>query len=688
MISEIIPEIKTRREGETFSYLVPEELKSDIKVGSIVEIPFGRQTIRGVVSDIKYHVSSEEDTERKYKLKNIKTHNTSFIIHDTYIKIAKWIAEYYFCSLGEAIGLFLPPAIKNVRSQITPLRSKSYAGRANYLSTSLEAGKSQTNIKLKNLNTEQKDIFEELEKSLLDKEKKPALIYGVTGSGKTEIYIKLAAEVIKEGKQVVVLVPEIVLTPQTVERFEEIFGDLVCLMHSKMSKSQKYHCYNDFYNNKKPIIIGPRSALLVPSTNIGLIIVDEEQEESYKQEQNPKYNAVELAEKIAEANNALLILGSATPRVETFYKTQTGDFDCYEIKSRYRQLILPPAEVVDLREEIRAENYSPISRRLAELIGQTLKAKRQSLLFLNRRGSSTFVSCRDCAEVINCPKCDIPLIHHIGSNSGLRCHHCDYKTAVPNVCPNCQSTRIKYFGAGVEKIELEIRELFPKARVLRVDAETLSNEADYKKFYSDFKNHKIDIAIGTQILAKGLDIPGVDLVGIVSADVGLHLPYFRASEKTFRILTQVSGRSGRRDNVGKTLIQTYWPNSRAIIAASKHDYKLFYDEEIKNREELNYPPFSQIVRVVSEDKNMAKAKDRLILLSKELDRENIDYIGPGLCFFQRIRDKWRYHIIIKSKISDLGSGLGRDGQISNIKLREIYLKHQNLNWDVDAYNML
>jgi len=656
MIADVIPEIKTRGGGETFSYLVPKELEGDIKIGSIVEVPFGRQIIRGVIattSNLKPQISN-------FQLKNIKSINKAFSIPKQYIKIARWVSEYYFCSLGESIELFLPPDIKNPRQKSEILNPKSEA---------------ISNIK--NLNTEQKKIFKELKKSLPSKVKKPALIFGVTGSGKTEIYIKLAEEVIKQGKQVIVLVPEIVLTPQTVERFEEVFAEKVCLMHSKMSKSQKYHCYSDFYYNKKPIIIGPRSALLVPSMNIGLIIIDEEQEESYKQEQNPKYNAIDLAEQISMRNNALMVLGTATPRIETFYKTQTKEFDFFEIKSRYRQLILPPAETIDLREEIKAENYSPISRRLQELIDQTLKAKRQTLLFLNRRGSSTFVSCRDCAEIINCPKCDIPLIHHIGGNAGLRCHHCDYKTAVPSVCPKCGSARIKYFGAGVEKIEAEIKELFPEAHILRVDADTLNNEKAYQKFYQDFKNHKIDIAIGTQILAKGLDIPGVDLVGIISADVGLHLPYFRASEKTFRIITQVSGRSGRRDNVGKTLIQTYWPNSRAILAAARHDYEIFYNEEIKNRQELNYPPYSQIIRVVSEDKNMAKAKDQLVLLAKDLDRENIEYIGPGLCFFQRIRDRWRYHIIIKLKIKN-----------EKLKIREIFRKYQNLNWNVDAYDML
>ena len=661
MIAQVIPEIKTRGKEEIFSYSIPEELQNQIQIGSIVGMSFGKQIIRGVVDKI-------QDTRYKiqinFKLKNIKSVNKTFLIPKQYINVAKWIAEYYLCSLGEAIELFLPPDIKNPRQDKSQIANR----------------KSQTISNIKNLSSEQKEIFEKLKKSLNSKDKKPALIFGVTGSGKTEIYIKLAKEAIKQDKQVIVLVPEIVLTPQTVERFEEVFAEEVCLMHSKLSQSEKFNCYNQFYKGEKSIIVGPRSALLIPTKKLGLIIVDEEQEESYKQEQNPKYNAIDLAEQIAKQNNALIVLGSATPKIETFYKTQTKEFDLFEIKARYHQLILPPAETIDLREEIKAENYSPISRRLQELIGQTLKAKRQTLLFLNRRGSSTFVSCRDCAEVINCPKCDIPLIHHIGGNTSLRCHHCDFRTAVPSVCPKCGSARIKYFGAGVEKIEAEIKEMFPKAHILRVDADTLNNEKAYQDFYQDFKNHKFDIAIGTQILAKGLDIPGVDLVGIISADVGLHLPYFRASEKTFRIITQVSGRSGRTHNVGKTIIQTYWPNSRAIRSASRHDYKQFYQEEIEHRKELGYPPFSHIIRVVSEHKNQEIARENIEKLSKDLEKSNLDFIGPGLCFFARLRGRWRYHIILKTK------------ELKNRETKEllkrIYLNHPALVWDVDAYDML
>ena len=662
MIAQVIPEIRTRGREEIFSYLVPEELQSKIQVGLIVNIPFGSRTIRGVVAEIsksKIQISNKsQNPKSKYQLKGIKSLNSSFIIPDSYIKIAKWIAEYYLCSLGEAIELFLPPNIKN------PREAKSYKLKAKSLN-------------LKKLNTEQEKIFYALKQKLNIKKKKPALIFGVTGSGKTEVYIKLAKEAIKLGKQVIVLVPEIVLTPQTVERFEEVFNQEVCLMHSGLSQSEKFNCYDQFYNGKKSIIVGPRSALLIPTKKLGLIIVDEEQEESYKQEQNPRYNAVDLAEVVAEKTNALLVLGTATPRIETFYKAKEGIFDLFEIKSRYQKLILPPAEVVDLKQEIQSGNLSPISEKLSLEITRVLKNKKQVLLFLNRRGASTYVSCRDCGDVINCPNCGIPLIYHIGDNTGLRCHHCDFKTQVPKKCPNCQSFRIKYFGAGVEKIEQEIIKLFPKARVVRIDAEILDRKDKYEKFYQDFKNHKFDIVIGTQILAKGLDIPGIDLVGVISADVGLHMPYFRASEKTFRIITQVSGRSGRTHNVGKTIIQTYWPNSRAIRSASQHDYEQFYQEEIEHRKELGYPPFSHIIRVVSEHENQKTAQENIEKLSNDLEKLNLDFIGPGLCFFARLRGRWRYHIIIKLKFKD-----------QRLKLRNVYLNHPALVWDVDAYDML
>jgi primosomal protein N' (replication factor Y) len=307
----------------------------------------------------------------------------------------------------------------------------------------------------------------------------------------------------------------------------------------------------------------------------------------------------------------------------------------------------------------------------------TLKKKKQAILFLNRRGMSTFVSCRSCGFVSNCPNCEIPLIHHLHEGSNfLHCHHCQRKYPIPNKCPACQSLRIKYFGAGVEKIESEVKKIFPKTGIKRVDSSVLTNHADYEKFYSDFYNRKFDIVIGTQILARGFDIPNVSLVGVISADVGLHLPYFRASEKIFRLLTQVSGRSGRREGPGRTIIQSYWPNSTAIKFAAKHDFKGYYQEEIKKRKIKNYPPFSHIIRILSEHSNQMKAKSKLESLALELEKNQLNFIGPGQCFFYRLRNKYRYQLLIKIK------------RLPNEKISDIHNQFPDLIWDVDPVNLL
>lgn len=699
MTTDVLVAVKTKGENDTFSYLVPKELESDILVGSIVEVPFGNRKERGLIVRIK----NEElgISKRKYQLKQI-TSITKFEIPTSFFGIIDWISEHYFCTRGEALELFLPPEVSRPR-ETKDTRHKTQDTKNNQLTN------------------DQNKIFEELKKKLINiinptspdqtgglrGTRKPALIYGVTGSGKTEIYLHLAKETLKFNKQVIILVPEIMLTSQTIERFEEVFGDKIALMHSKLNKSQRMRCYDDFSTGIKPIIVGPRSALLVPSDNIGLIVVDEEQEDSYKQEQNPRYHAVDLAEKIAKSNNSLLVLGTATPRIETYCKAKSGRYDLFEIKNRYNKLMLPPAEIIDLREEIKKDNRSLISERLKEEIARTLKDKKQVLLFLNRRGSSTFISCRECGYVMKCPKCDIPLIHHTSSYNLARCHHCDYKSKLISICPDCCSINIKFFGAGVEKVEHQIRELFPKARVVRVDAGTIKSRSDYQKLYRDIKDKKVDIILGTQMLAKGHDFPDIDLVGIISADTGLHLPYFRASEKTFRIITQVSGRSGRIHNVGKTIIQTYWPKSRAILAAARHNFEYFYNEEIEHRKESGYPPYSSLIRVVSEDKNIEKARRDIEKLAEDLRLANIDFIGPGLCFFQRIRDKWRYHIIIKltadspASPASLAESRRAGGYklIASLKkdqfssrqrtlLKSVYLNHQDLTWDVDPVDLL
>jgi len=659
MIIDVIPESRTHSGIGVFSYKVPLELSGQIKIGSIVGIPFGKKTIRGVVKKIQNAKFKNQNDNFKFKIKQITSVNPDFAIPSSYIELAEWVSKYYLCSLGEAISVFLPPSMKNPRKPTAA-------------SHQLSASK-----KLNSLTSDQKEIFEKLSGNLISDKKRPALIYGVTGSGKTEIYLHLAKKTISLGKSVVMLVPEIVLTPQNIERFIEIFGNDVVLMHSGLSKSEKFHCYKSFYSGEKKIIIGPRSALLVPNENIGLIIIDEEQEDSYKQEQNPRYDAINLAEKLTEKLKALLILGSATPRIETYYKAKNSIYDLFVMSSRYNSLMLPVAEIIDLKNEIKKENFSPISEKLQESISHVLKKKEQALLFLNRRGMATFVSCRDCGFVVACDRCEIPMIHHLNQYGNyLICHHCEKKLPIPAKCPQCGSFRIKYFGSGVEKIELEIQRLFPKAKVKMVDAKVLQNHSQYEQFYRDFKGHKFDIVIGTQILAKGFDIPGVSLVGVISADVGLHMPHFRASEKIFRLITQVSGRSGRRQKLGQTIIQTYWPNSAAIKFAALHDFEGFYNLEIEKRLKKKYPPVSHIIRVLSEHTNQVAARSALDKLATQLEKHQIDFIGPGACFFQRLNNKFRYQIIIKIK------------KLPDKKISSLFSQFSALTWDVDAINLL
>ncbi len=671
MIVEIIPAKRTNPEREIFSYSVPKELEEKIKIGSIVEIPFGKYGIKGVI--FKCHCEAQGNeaishdglprpstglgsrNDAGYELKNITSVNEQFALPEHYLKIAQWVSLYYLCSLGEAVSLFLPP--KAVKSR-----------KSNTISTA------QVHESLK-LNTEQAEVFKNISDRLSIKDKKPVLLHGVTGSGKTEIYLKLVEENIKNNKQAIILVPEIMLATQVVEQFKKRFGDIIALMHSNLSASERFASYQQFSNNTKSILIGPRSALLVPTDNLGLIIIDEEQEDAYKQEKSPRYHAVDLAKKIAEHSDALLLLGSATPRIED-YKEIDIQFH-FKLMNRYHQMILPPAEVIDLKNEIKYKNFSPISTRLQEEIAQILKAKKQAILFINRRGTATFVSCRDCGEVIQCPHCAIPMVYHINFNSNyLNCHHCDFKSKTPDICPACSGARIKFFGTGIEKIELEVERLFPKAKIKRVDSTSMENKGEYAKLYKDLKEKNIDILIGTQIVAKGLDLPEVDLVGVISADTGLHLPNYRANEKIFQIITQVSGRSGRKNNIGKTIIQTYWPESRSIQYSALHDYDGFYKDEILDRKELGYPPFKKIIRIISEDKNLIKAKKDLSIIANLLKEKNIDSIGPAPCFLSKINNKFRFHIIIKTD------------KWPNSEIREIFYSNPYLTWDVEPTNLL
>jgi len=484
------------------------------------------------------------------------------------------------------------------------------------------------------------------------------LLHGVTGSGKTEIYLRALAQAISLGKRAIVLVPEIALTPQTIDRFASRFPDRVAVLHSKLSPGEQFDEWQRIKDGEFDVVIGSRGALFAPQPDLGLIVIDEEHEWTYKQEeQQPRYHARDVALKLAELTNSVVILGSATPDVTNYYRVQQGEFRLLQLPERISSgepSPLPQVEVIDLRRELKEGNRSIFSRSLAKGIADALHAREQVILFLNRRGTATFVQCRDCGFVLRCRRCDVALTYHADKDD-LVCHHCNYRTKPPEICPNCQSRRIKFLGIGTQKVEEEVAKTFPEARILRWDRDVTKGKHSHEKIMDQFLAHEADILIGTQMIAKGLDLPLVTLVGVINADIGLHLPDFHSSERTFQILAQVAGRAGRGKMGGKVVVQSYTPDHYAIAAAAKHDYATFYQQEIAFRRQQGNPPFSRLARLLYTHANLAhcrKEVERIYrLLEQERDSQglpNTTLIGPSPAFTQRVRGRFRYQIIIRS----------------------------------------
>ncbi len=488
---------------------------------------------------------------------------------------------------------------------------------------------------------------------------KPAafLLHGVTGSGKTEIYLRALAETVAQGKRGLVLVPEIAMTPQIIERFVSRFPGRVAVLHSQLSLGEQFDEWWKIKNGEFDVVIGPRSAIFAPQPDLGLIILDEEHEWTYKQaDKSPCYNTREVALKRAELSGAVLLLGSATPDVESYYRSQNGTYQLLELIERITTGTaspLPPVQIVDLKDELKAGNISLFSRSLHSAMEAALTSHEQIILFLNRRGGATFVECRSCGYVIRCKRCEVPLSYHFTEES-LICHQCNYHTAVPEVCPRCRSRKIKYLGVGTEKLEQETAKLFPQARILRWDSDSVQGQ-EHQAIFEKFKKGEADILIGTQMVAKGLDVPGVTLVGVISADVSLNLPDFRAGERTFQLLSQVAGRAGRGAVVGKVIIQTYSPEHYAVRAAAAHDYLAFYQKEIAYRKELRYPPFSRLARLVFTHPNDQRCREETDRMRKALLAEieskglaGYSLIGPAPAFIHRLRGRFRWQLILRA----------------------------------------
>ncbi|EIT85034.1 primosome assembly protein PriA [Fictibacillus macauensis ZFHKF-1] len=477
------------------------------------------------------------------------------------------------------------------------------------------------------------------------------LLHGVTGSGKTEVYLQTIEAVLQKGKEAIVLVPEISLTPQMVLRFKGRFGSRVAVMHSGLSAGEKYDEWRKIQRKEVSVVVGARSAVFAPFENLGLIIIDEEHESSYKQEENPRYHARDVAIHRGLMNHCPVILGSATPSLETYARAQKGVYTLCELLERVNSRELPAVEIVDMREELRNGNRSMFSEDLFAKLQDRLQKGEQSVLFLNRRGYSSFILCRDCGYVGECPHCDISLTYHKKHHT-LRCHYCGYAEEMPTNCPSCESSYIRFFGTGTQKVEEELAKLLPEARVIRMDVDTTSRKGSHEKLLSQFGEGKADILLGTQMIAKGLDFPKVTLVGVLAADTMLHLPDFRASEKTFQLLTQVSGRAGRHELEGEVVIQSYTVGHYSIELASKHDYHTFYKEEMAVRQSHRYPPYYYLTLLSFSHPDVLKvvdASEKCAGYLRERLSERTLILGPVVSPIARIKDRYRYQVMIKYK---------------------------------------
>lgn len=666
MLAEIILNIPVNK---TFEYKIPTSLEKSINCYTRVKVNFRNKIELGIISKIY------EQQERPYELKEIITlYDESPIISEKEIELARWISKRYFTSIGEALFLFIPKGLREQKKQ-------EHINKSNEL------------IHANDLNEEQESVFKQIKlewEKIKRKEQSTNnfLIYGVTGSGKTEIYFQIIKQMIQDGKQVVLLLPEIALTPQMMDFFKEKLGEEIALIHSKISNSKKLTLYKKIMRGEINIIIGPRSALFVPAFNLGCIIVDEEHDDSYKSAKKPRYDARFVAIKRASLYGALCIFGSATPSIESWYSASKGELKLLRLEKRFNNLPLPTVELVNLTS---AEKYQDfyISMRIIEAISERLERKQKVIIFLNRRGFNSFIQCRDCGLVLYCDSCSIPLTYHNASQK-LQCHYCGIEKEMVTECPDCHSKNLKYLGLGTEKVEQIIQNYFQNYKIARFDADSVK-ESNYDEILNNFKNGDTDILIGTQMITKGHHFPDVNLVCVINADILLNMPDFRANEKTFQTLVQVSGRAGRTYERGHVLIQTLRPTHYAIECVVNQDYESFIDKELKVRKSLNYPPFVRMLRILikgkEEQRAMVASKKLLFSIQQFILQMNLKgkviILGPSKAPIEKIEASYRYHIILKSHnlsvLIDIGNYLN-----DNFKLDS----HLNIEFDIDPVSLL
>ncbi|MDR7856392.1 primosomal protein N' [Tissierella sp.] len=649
--TKIIYYLKTRGK------VLLEDLKRNLSIPNINEI-LNNLEEKGVITtslDIKTTI------EKKYE-KWVKILNADLSLQDMYSIIGtraikqKELIEFLY----ERKDISFKEFSEKMNTSLSTIRSIEKKGLLEIYNKEVNRNPISKEIKYYKkhiLSTKQRIVFDKIVDAFNGKSSKNKfLINGVTGSGKTEIYLQLVEEMIKKGKTSIILVPEISLTPQTIDRFVGRFGDLVAVLHSKLSYGERFDQWRRIKEGKVKIVVGARSAVFAPCQNLGLIIIDEEHETTYKSSQNPKYNTIEVGGKRCDIEGAYLVLGSATPSLESYYSSLNGDIVLLELDERVNNYLLPEVKVVDMRDELNNGNKSIFSKELYNSIKENLNINKQIILFLNRRGFSTFVSCRKCGYVVKCDNCDISMTYHRNINR-LRCHYCGLSINPPTMCPVCKSNYIKYFGVGTEQVESLTKELFPDARVARMDMDTTTKKGSYENMLMDMKNGQIDILIGTQMIAKGLDFENVTLVGIIAADITLNLPDFRSPERAFQLVTQVAGRAGRGDYSGEVILQTYNPEHYSIKFSKDHNYKEFYKTEVNLRKEFLYPPFIHIISLLIYGENNNKVEivskqvyNLLINESTWIEKSELDnyIIGPYPAPLEKIKNNFRWQILIKS----------------------------------------
>ena len=701
LYADVIIDISHEKVDRPFQYKVPDNMRETLCVGLGVFVPFGQgNTLR------KGYVIGLSD-KPSYEMSKIKALH-SFCekeenADEKMLRLAIWMKNTYGSTLISALKTVLPVRQKikaiekrticlsidedkakelldvmHKKHQVARERLLAELIREKELSYEIATGKlhiSKTTLdyfvenhlakitkeniyrtpvkklesqeERKPLSIAQKNIVDTFAQDFDDGERKTYLLHGITGSGKTEVYLKCIEEVVKRGKQVIVLIPEIALTYQTVMRFYHRFKDRVSFINSSLSQGEKYDQHMRAKKGEIDVIIGPRSALFTPFPNLGLVVIDEEHESTYKSETMPKYHARETAVELARIHHASVILGSATPSLEAYYRAMKGEYTYFSLTERLTGGSLPKVYTVDLRNELREGNRSVFSRHLQELIVDRLEKKEQMILFLNRRGYAGFVSCRACGYVVKCPHCDVSMAEHIGGR--MICHYCGYETKAVSICPSCSSKYIQGFKAGTQQIEGQIHKMFPKARVLRMDADTTKTKESYENILSSFAEGEADILLGTQMIVKGHDFPNVTLVGVLAADLSLHAGDYRASERTFQLLTQAVGRAGRGEKGGEAIIQTYHPEHYSVIHAANQDYESFYKEEIVYRELMDYPPVAHFMAVQVVAREYEDGKQLVETLCDRAKIHSRKVIGPTPASIGRIKDIYRFVFYIKEK---------------------------------------